>query len=130
MGAVPAITALVLYALLPIVLNTFTGLNEVPPRLIEAANGVGMSGRQRLLIVELPLALPVAIAGVRTATVLTVGIATLCTFIGAGGLGDFIARGLARNDPKLTLLGAVPAAIMAVALSLIILAVERKLRRG
>ncbi len=130
LGAVPAITALVLYALLPIVLNTYTGLNEVPAQLIEAANGVGMSSRQRLRIVELPLALPVAIAGIRTATVLTVGIATLCTFIGAGGLGDFIARGLARNDPRLTLLGAVPAAIMAVALSLIILLIERKLRRG
>lgn len=130
LGAAPAITALVLYALLPIVLNTYTGLSEVPPRLIEAANGVGMSSRQRLRIVELPLALPVAIAGIRTATVLTVGIATLCTFIGAGGLGDFIARGLARNDPRLTLLGAVPAAIMAVVLSLIILLIQRKLRRG
>jgi osmoprotectant transport system permease protein len=130
LGAAPAVTALVFYALLPIVLNTYTGLNEVPARLIEAANGVGMSARQRLRLVELPLALPVAVAGVRAATVLTVGIATLCTFIGAGGLGDFIARGLARNDPRLTLLGAVPAAIMAVLLSLLIRLIEQKLRRA
>ena len=130
LGATPAVTALVLYALLPIVLNTFTGLREVPRDVLEAADGVGMSSRQRLRMVELPLAAPVMIAGIRTATVLTVGIATLCTYIGAGGLGDFIARGLSRNDPRLTLLGAVPAAIMAVVLSLIIRGIERAVKRG
>lgn len=129
-GAAPAVTALVLYALLPIVLNTYTGLREVPPRILQAADGVGMSPWQRLWMVELPLASPVIVAGVRAATVLTVGIATLSTYIGAGGLGDFIARGLARNDARLTLLGAVPAAMMAVALSLVIRAVECMLRRG
>jgi len=127
LGTLPAVTALVLYALLPIVLNTFTGLKEIPAELIEAANGVGMSGGQRLWMVELPLALPIIVAGVRAATVWTVGIATLSTYIGAGGLGDFISRGLARNDPKLTLLGAVPAAVMAVALSLAIRTIERRL---
>ncbi|MFQ5529731.1 MAG: glycine betaine ABC transporter substrate-binding protein [Gemmatimonadota bacterium] len=130
LGATPAVTALVLYALLPIVLNTFTGLREVPSEVLEAADGVGMSSRQRLRLVELPLAAPVMIAGIRTATVLTIGIATLCTYIGAGGLGDFIARGLSRNDPRLTLLGAVPAAIMAVVLSLIIRWIERAVKRG
>jgi len=125
LGPAPAITALVLYALLPIVLNTFTGLKGVSPQVVEAANGVGMSGPQRLWMVELPLAAPVLIAGIRNATVLTVGIATLCTFIGAGGLGDFIARGLARSDARLTLLGAVPAAIMAVILSLGIRGLEK-----
>ncbi len=125
LGTVPAVTALVLYALLPIVLNTFTGLCEVPARVVQAADGVGMSTSQRLWMVEFPLAAPVMIAGIRAATVLTVGIATLCTYIGAGGLGDFIARGLARNDPRLTLLGAVPAAIMAVTLSLLIRLIER-----
>jgi len=128
LGILPAVTALVLYALLPIVLNTFTGLKEIPAHLIEAADGIGMSNRQRLWIVELPLALPIIVAGVRAATVWTVGIATLSTYIGAGGLGDFISRGLARNDPKLTLLGAIPAAAMAVALSLTIKAIERRLR--
>ncbi|MCC6910277.1 MAG: ABC transporter permease subunit [Phycisphaerales bacterium] len=103
LGRAPAVTALVLYALLPIVLNT--SLREVP------------------------LAAPVIIAGIRARTVLTVGIATLSTYIGAGGLGDFIARGLARNDSRLTLLGAVPAAVMAVMLSLLIRLLERFVRR-
>lgn len=126
LGTAPAVTALVLYALLPIVLNTFTALREVPADVREAADGVGMSGRQRLWLVELPLALPVIIAGIRMATVWTVGIATLSTYIGAGGLGDFIARGLARNDARLTLLGAAPAALMAVILSLLIRTFERR----
>ena len=130
LGAWPAVTALVLYALLPIVLNTFTGLNEVPKQLIQAADGVGMSSMQRLRMVEIPLAAPVMIAGIRAATVLTVGIATLCTYIGAGGLGDFIQRGLSRTDPRLTLLGAVPAAIMAVVLSLGIRLIEKLCRRA
>lgn len=129
LGTMPAVTALVLYALLPIVLNTFTGLREVPARVVEAAEGVGMSGAQRLRLVELPLAAPVIIAGIRAATVLTVGIATLSTYIGAGGLGDFIARGLARNDTRLTLLGAVPAAVMAVVLSLGIRGLQRLAER-
>ncbi|MFQ5463795.1 MAG: glycine betaine ABC transporter substrate-binding protein [Phycisphaerae bacterium] len=129
LGTTPAVTALVLYALLPIVVNTFTGLKELRPDLIEAANGVGMSPQQRLRMVELPLALPMIVAGVRTSTVWTVGIATLSTYIGAGGLGDFISRGLARNDPRLTLLGAVPAAMMAVSLSLCLRFVERRLGR-
>jgi len=129
LGATPAVTALVLYALLPIVLNTFVGLRGVPPQAIQAADGVGMSDWQRLRMVEVPLAAPVMIAGIRTATVLTVGIATLCTYIGAGGLGDFIARGLARNDSRLTLLGAVPAACMAVILSLVIRMLERLCRQ-
>ncbi|MBX3396167.1 MAG: ABC transporter permease [Phycisphaerae bacterium] len=115
--------------LLPIVLNTFTGLRQIPCETREAAEGIGMSSEQKLRLVELPLALPVIIAGVRTATVWTVGIATLSTYIGAGGLGDFISRGLARNDAVLTLLGAVPAGLMAVALSFSIRLLERRLRR-
>jgi len=129
LGTLPAVTALVLYALLPIVLNTFTGLQEVPRGALEAADGCGLSRSQRLREVELPLAAPVIMAGIRAATVLTVGIATLSTYIGAGGLGDFIARGLARNDPRLTLLGAVPAALMAVILSLALRGIERAARR-
>ncbi len=129
LGAAPAVTALVLYALLPIVLNTYTGLNGIAPGILEAADGIGMSSAQRLRIVELPLALPFIIAGVRTAAVWTVGIATLSTYIGAGGLGDFISRGLARNDPRLTLLGAVPAAGIAVLLSAGIRTLERRLQK-
>ena len=129
LGTTPAVTALVLYALLPIVLNTFIGLREVAPEVLEAADGVGMSTRQRLWLVELPLALPVIVGGIRTATVWTVGIATLSTYIGAGGLGDYIQRGLARNDTNLTLLGALPAALIAVLLSLAIRLIERRLTR-
>lgn len=129
LGAVPAITALALYALMPIVLNTVTGLREVPDSIVEAARGAGMTGWQSLRMVELPLALPVMLAGIRTAAVLTVGIATLSTYIGAGGLGDFIARGLARNDPHLTLLGAIPAALLAVAIGGLVRIAERRICR-
>ncbi len=128
LGTAPAVTALVLYALLPIVLNTYTGLKHVPADAREAADGIGMSAHQKLWLVELPLALPVIVAGVRTSTVWTVGIATLSTYIGAGGLGDFISRGLSRNDATLTLLGAVPAGLMAIVLSVLIRLIEGRLR--
>jgi osmoprotectant transport system permease protein len=113
-GVLPAIIALTLYALLPIVRNTVTGLEGVPPRVLEAARGIGMTGLQEMRLVRLPLAIPVIVAGVRTAAVTAVGIATLSAFIGAGGLGQFINQGLAHADTRLILLGAVPAAILAL----------------
>lgn len=113
-GVVPALIALILYALLPIVRNTLTGLLEVSPEVMEAAKGVGMTEQQQLRLVRIPLAGPVILAGVRTAAVVGVGIATLSAFIGAGGLGQFINRGLALSDNRLILLGAVPAALMAL----------------
>ncbi len=113
-GAVPAIVALTLYALLPIVRNTLAGLEGVSPRIMEAARGVGMTMRQQLWMVQLPLAVPVILAGIRTAAVVGVGIATLSAFIGAGGLGQFINRGLALSNARLILLGAVPAALLAL----------------
>ena len=115
-GKQPAIVALALYALLPIVRNTVTGIQGIAPALLEAANGLGFSRRQRLWWVELPLALPVIIAGVRTSTVICVGIATLSTFIGAGGLGDLINRGLALGNVRLVVLGAGVAAGLALLL--------------
>lgn len=114
-GAVPAIIALTLYALLPIVRNTVTGLRGIAPDILEAARGVGMTAAQQLRLVELPLALPVVVAGVRTAAVVAVGIATLSAFIGAGGLGQFINRGLALSNTDLILLGAIPSALLALA---------------
>ena len=129
-GALPAVVALTLYALLPIVRNTYTGLAGISPDIIEAAHGVGFTDRQRLWMVELPLALPVIVAGIRTATVIGVGIATLSAFIGAGGLGDFIIRGLALNNTRLILLGAVPAAALALLLDYLIGLIEKMLRRG
>jgi osmoprotectant transport system permease protein len=114
-GALPAIIALTLYALLPIVRNTVTGLRGIAPDIREAARGVGMTAAQQLRLVELPLALPVIVAGVRTAAVVGVGIATLSAFIGAGGLGQFINRGLALSNTDLILLGAIPSALLALA---------------
>jgi len=113
-GAVPAIIALILYALLPIVRNTVAGIEGVSPATLEAARGIGMTGHQQLSMVKIPLALPVIVAGIRTAAVTGVGIATLSAFIGAGGLGQFINRGLALSSNHLVLLGAIPAAILAL----------------
>ncbi|GGB00494.1 ABC transporter permease/substrate-binding protein [Macrococcus hajekii] len=113
-GRVPAIIALVIYALLPILRNTYTGIKEVDPSLKEAASGIGMNPFRRLTRVELPLAMPVIMAGIRTAMVLIIGTATLAAFIGAGGLGDLILLGIDRNNMSLILLGAIPAAILAI----------------
>ena len=113
-GKVPAIIALVVYALLPILRNTFTGINEVDASLKEAATAMGMNTWKRLVKVELPLAMPVIMAGIRTAMVLIVGTATLAALIGAGGLGDIILLGIDRNNPSLIVLGAVPAACLAL----------------
>ncbi len=113
-GVIPAIIALFLYALLPIVRNTFTGIQGIDPAVIESARGMGLSENQMLFRVELPLAMPVIFAGIRTAFVINVGIATLCALIAAGGLGEFIFRGLGTNNPTMILAGAIPASLMAL----------------
>jgi len=132
-GSLPAVVALVLYALLPIVRNTLTGIEEVSSDILEAARGLGMTPRQQLWAVQLPLAMPTIVAGVRTAAVVCVGIATLSAFIGAGGLGQFINRGLALANTPLILLGAIPAALLAIAVDLSISAFDwgrKPLRKG
>jgi osmoprotectant transport system permease protein len=108
------ITALALYALLPIVRNTYTGISGVDPTVMEVAVGMGLTPRQVLWHVELPLATPVILGGVRVAAVITIGVATIAAAIGAGGLGEFIFRGLAMVDNNVILAGAVPAALMAL----------------
>ena len=113
-GVLPAIIALILYSLLPIMRNTLTGIQGVSSDTLEAARGIGMTARQQLWMVKIPLALPVIVAGIRTAAVTGVGIATLSAFIGAGGLGQFINRGLALANNNLVLLGALPAALLAL----------------
>lgn len=128
-GATPAIIALFLYALLPIVRNTYSGIDEVENTVIEAARGMGMSNRQILTKVELPLAVPVIFAGIRTATVINVGVATLCALIGAGGLGEFIFRGIALNNVPMILAGAFPAALLALAFDFLLGIVERNINR-
>lgn len=115
-GLVPAIIALFLYALLPIVRNTFTGIMEIAPSVKESAVGMGLTPWQVLSKVELPLALPTIFAGIRTSTVITVGIATLCALIGAGGLGEMIFRGISLNNSQMILAGAIPASILALVL--------------
>jgi osmoprotectant transport system permease protein len=115
LGVRPALIALTLYGLLPIIHAGLAGLDAVPPAVLEAARALGMSPRRVLLEVRLPLALPGLAAGVRTAAVTGVGVATLAAFVGAGGLGQFIVRGLSLSDPRLVLLGALPAAALALA---------------
>ncbi|TDH25145.1 ABC transporter permease subunit [Segetibacter sp. 3557_3] len=113
-GAKPAIVALLLYALLPIIRNTYTGIIGVNASITDAARGMGMSGWQVLTKVELPLAMPVLLAGIRTATVINVGVATLAAYIAAGGLGEFIFGGIALNNTHMILAGAIPAALLAI----------------
>ena len=108
------ITALALYALLPIVRNTYTGVTSVDAGVLEVAHGMGLTDRQVLWHVELPLAAPVILGGVRVAAVITIGVATVAAAIGAGGLGEFIFRGLAMVDNNVILAGAIPAALMAL----------------
>ena len=124
-GLVPAITALFLYALLPILRNTTTGLTSVDPILRKVATGMGMTTLQRLRLIELPLAMPAVLAGIRTAAVITIGTATLAAFIGAGGLGEFIVTGLALNNTQLILQGAIPAAVLAIVVEFIFELIEK-----
>lgn len=127
-GARTAIVALVLYALLPIIRNTFTGISSVDPAIRDAGRGMGMTDRQLLFQVELPLALGVIVAGVRVATVICVGTATIAAAIDAGGLGRYIFRGLRANDNVLILAGAVPAALIAIAADLALGYFERTIQ--
>ncbi len=122
-----AILALTLYALLPLIRNTYVGIRAVDRSVVEAGRGMGMTGSQLLWQVELPLALGVIIAGVRVATVICVGLATIAAAIGAGGLGEYIFRGLAMVNNQVILAGAIPAAIMALLADVSLGMVEKRL---
>ncbi len=124
-GAKPAIVALLLYALLPIIRNTYTGIKGVAPLVVDAARGMGMNTSQILWKVQLPLAMPVLLAGVRTATVINVGVATLAAYIAAGGLGEFIFGGIALNNTNMILAGAIPAALLAIIFDFILSKVQK-----
>jgi osmoprotectant transport system permease protein len=119
-GAKPAIVALLIYALLPIIRNTYTGIIGIDKHIIEAARALGMNKQQVLFRIELPLAMPVLLAGIRTATVINVGVATLASFIAAGGLGEFIFGGISLNNTNMILAGAIPAALLAVILDFLL----------
>ncbi|MEH2029056.1 MAG: ABC transporter permease [Nostoc sp.] len=127
-GAVPAIVALTVYSLLPIIRNTYTGIVSVDPAIQEAGRGMGMTDRQLLLQVEIPLAMGIILAGVRVATVIAIGIATIAAAIGAGGLGVFIFRGISVVNDQLILAGAVPAAVIALLADFAIGWLENKLK--
>ena len=122
-----AILALALYALLPLIRNTYVGIQSVDPAVVEAGRGMGLTDRQLLFQVELPLALGVIIAGVRVATVISVGLATIAAAIGAGGLGEYIFRGLAMVNNQVILAGAIPAAAMALLADLSLGWLEKRL---
>jgi osmoprotectant transport system permease protein len=123
-----AIVALTLYALLPVIRNTYTGIRGVDPAVVEAGRGMGLTDRQLLFQVELPLATSVILSGVRVAVVVSVGLATIAAAIGAGGLGEFIFRGLAMVNNQLILAGAIPAAVLALSADFGLGWLERRLR--
>ncbi|MDN8591713.1 ABC transporter permease [Paenibacillus sp. 11B] len=124
-GIKTAVAALFLYSLLPIIRNTYAGIADVDKSVVEAARGMGMKGGQILFKVQLPLAMSVIMAGIRTAAVINVGTATLAAFIGAGGLGEFIFLGIQRNIDALILMGAIPAAILALVIDYLLGLLEK-----
>lgn len=126
-GYLPAVIALVLYSQLPIIRNTYTAIANVDPGLREAARGMGMTPLQRLLHVEIPIALPVIISGVRNAVVLGIAIGAIATYIGAGGLGTFISRGISQTDIRQLLTGAFAVSLLAIAADYGLLALQRLL---
>jgi osmoprotectant transport system substrate-binding protein/osmoprotectant transport system permease protein len=129
-GVLPAVVALFLYSLYPILRNTYTGVRDAAPDAVAAGRALGMTPRQILRFIRLPLAAPVIMAGIRTAAVINVGTATLAAFIGAGGLGDPIAAGLALSDAQMILSGAIPAALLALGVDGVLGTVERVVRPG
>ena len=126
-GYVPAVIAVLLYSQLPIIRNTYTAINNVNPALREAARGIGMSPNQRLRMVEIPLAVPVIMAGVRTAVVLNIGVMAIAAYIGAGGLGTFISRGISQSDPRQLIVGAVAVSLLAIIVDYTLLFVQKRL---
>ncbi|MBB3232698.1 ABC transporter permease [Halomonas stenophila] len=126
-GYLPAVIAVLLYSQLPIIRNTYTAIHNVDPALREAARGIGMSQNQRLRMVEIPLAVPVIMAGVRTAVVLNIGVMAIAAYIGAGGLGTFISRGISQSDPRQLIVGAVAVSLLAIIVDYSLLAIQKRL---
>jgi len=126
-GWLPAVVAVFLYSQLPIIRNTYTAIDNVDPALREAARGMGMTATQRLRDVEIPLATPVILAGVRTAVVINIGITAIAAYIGAGGLGTYISRGISQSDPRQLITGAVAVSILAVIADYGLLWVQKRL---
>ncbi|MCY8835913.1 ABC transporter permease [Bacillus atrophaeus] len=125
-GKVPAIVALFFYSVLPILRNTYTGIQGVNKNLLESGKGIGMTGWEQIRLVELPLAVPIIMAGIRTSTIYLIGWATLASFIGGGGLGDYIFIGLNLYQPEYIIGGAVPVTILAIIIDYLLAVTERK----
>lgn len=126
-GKVPAIVALFFYSVLPILRNTYTGIRGVNKNLLESGKGIGMTPAEQVRLVELPLAAPVIMVGIRTSTIYLIGWATLASFIGGGGLGDYIFIGLNLYQPEYIIGGAVPVTILAIVIDYVLAVAERKL---
>ncbi len=126
-GYLPAVVAVLLYSQLPIIRNTYTAIRNVDPALREAARGMGLTPFQRLREVEIPIALPVIMAGVRMAVVMNIGVTAIAAYIGAGGLGVFIARGISQTDPRQIITGAVAVSVLAIVADLFLLFAQRLL---
>jgi osmoprotectant transport system permease protein len=126
-GWLPAVIAILLYSQLPIVRNTYTAITNVDPALREAARGMGMTAAQRLLRVEIPIAVPVIMAGVRTAVVMNIGVAAIAAYIGAGGLGVLISRGISQTDPRQLIAGAIAVSLLAILADYALLMLQRRL---
>ena len=126
-GWLPAVIAILLYSQLPIIRNTYTAITNVEPALREAATGMGMTPFQRLVRVEIPIAVPVIMAGVRTAVVMNIGVAAIAAYIGAGGLGVLISRGISQTDPRQLITGAVAVSILAILADWALLRLQKRL---
>jgi osmoprotectant transport system permease protein len=126
-GYVPAVIAVLLYSQLPIIRNTYTAISNIDPALREAARGMGMSSLERLRQVEIPLAVPVIMAGVRIAVVINIGITASATYIGAGGLGAFISRGISQTDSRQLITGAVAVSLLAITADYLLLWIQHRL---
>ncbi|HEX7064144.1 MAG TPA: ABC transporter permease [Bacillales bacterium] len=124
-GFIPAVVALILYSQLPIIRNTYTAIKNVDSNMRDAAVGIGMTTRQRLFRVEIPNAMPVIMAGIRTAVVLNIGIGAIAAFIGAGGLGIMINQGISRGSEHLIIAGSVGVSVLAIAADLILLSIQK-----
>ncbi len=126
-GWLPAVIAILLYSQLPIIRNTYTAITNVDPALREAARGMGMTPLQRLWQVEIPIAVPVIMAGVRTAVVMNIGVAAIAAYIGAGGLGVLISRGISQSDPRQLIAGALAVSLLAIVADYVLLLIQKRM---
>ena len=126
-GWLPAVIAILLYSQLPIIRNTYTAITNIEPALRESARGMGMTPVQRLWRVEIPIAVPVIMAGVRTAVVMNIGVAAIAAYIGAGGLGVLISRGISQSDPRQLITGAIAVSLLAIAADYTLLFIQKRL---